>query len=732
MSLLAELQRRNVFRVGLAYAMAAWVVLQVADLAFDTMELPGRALGYVWLALFVGFPVALIFGWRYDVTADGIVRTPESDADDSVDLSLRGTDFVILGTLAAVLLATGYQLFSRVGQIDPDLPVIEVQDVPPNSLAVLPFVNMSADPEQEYFSDGLSEELLNGLAQVEGLRVAGRTSSFHFKGVNEDMRTIGQKLGVRHLLEGSVRKLGQRIRVTAQLINAADGFHLWSDTYDYEEEDLFRVQDEISLAVVQAMQVELLGKDLDELVRRRTVNFAAHKLYLRGREYLHERTQESLGLAREAFQQAINEDPSYALPYSGLSDSVLLLSGNHGVILLDDALERGRALTERALALDDSSAEVWASLGLVELSAGDEAAAAAALEKAIALNPSYTTAYLWYAEVLETEDRIETLERVLAMDPLNREARATLVNELKRLGRSEAAVEQARKAVLLDPDYDQMYQLLFVLYHNYLYRHDEALMWVRKGHEMWPDEVLHMMSFVYAYMTLRMDDEAERWAEHLQERFPDHMFVAALPAILALHRQETESVMALVRQVEDSGGLRHNAVVRRIVGRMLVWALILDGKPEEGLGFLVEYFPEIFGPDPEVREWASRLAAYLLVETGRPEEATPILDALRDYATRLPGGQPAHGETILAHISMCEDDYHGFIEHMNKALDHGWLHVVGEYWALDDYPPTRRWVGRPEFDALANRISAGIEEQRQNVLGQRIAQQVVPQGPSNQ
>ena len=235
------------------------------------------------------------------------------------------------------------------------------EDAGPKSIAVLPFVNMSGDADNEYFSDGLSEELLNLLAQVDGLRVAARTSSFFFKGQNEDLRSVGDKLGVEHVLEGSVRKSGNRIRVTAQLIKVNDGFHLWSDTYDYEMDDIFKIQDEISLAVVDALKVNLLGEERQRITKRATTNVEAHNLYLRGRQFLHLRTLESVEQAEKLFEQAVRMDPNYALAYSGLADAVNLLCHQSCPDAPGDRLRANRAA---AGARNDPRSRVGRGLGV--------------------------------------------------------------------------------------------------------------------------------------------------------------------------------------------------------------------------------------------------------------------------------------------------------------------------------------------------------------------------------
>ena len=251
-NLFSELKRRNVVRVAVAYLVIGWVLAQIAELVLPTFGAPEWVLKTLIFLFILGLPVALFFSWAYELTAQGVKKTAEVDDDDSITHSTgRKLDFVIIG---ALVLALGYFAWDKFG----GEPAETGESEGLRSIAVLPFVNMSADPEQEYFSDGISEELLNVLAKVPGLRVAARTSSFQFKGENRDVAEIARQLRVAHVIEGSVRKSGTRLRITAQLIDAEEGFHIWSETYDRELDDIFAIQDEIAHAIVEAL-VERLG-----------------------------------------------------------------------------------------------------------------------------------------------------------------------------------------------------------------------------------------------------------------------------------------------------------------------------------------------------------------------------------------------------------------------------------------------------------------------------------------
>ena len=327
MSLVAELQRRRVFRALVGYGIAAFAILQIIEPIMHGLHWPEAVLSYVVVALALGFPLVVTLAWVFDVNAGRIERTgPAAPAT-----GLRGARLAILLVGIGVLAATPGVVWyffvrdrsapSQVSTATAVSPVDQPTAQTP-SIAVLPFLDMSPGKDQEYFSDGISEEILNALAQVEGLQVTGRTSSFSFRGKNEDLRSIGQKLGVGAVLEGSVRKVGNRVRVTTQVIKVADGFHLWSQTYDRDLSDIFAVQDEIARAVVAAMKVKLFPGQAGIAEQRRTTSHEAYAEYLRGRHFAKWDSLEGNRLAAEAFQRSIALDPEYAPSHAGLAVSL--------------------------------------------------------------------------------------------------------------------------------------------------------------------------------------------------------------------------------------------------------------------------------------------------------------------------------------------------------------------------------------------------------------------------
>ena len=316
MSVLAELKRRNVFRVAALYLVAAWVLLQVGDLLFGLLGLPTWTNKLLFAALVLGFVPALIFSWVYELTPEGLKREHEVERNASITAeTARKLDLIVVGLLVIAIVVVAAERFiprtapipaatdAASGASSAEAPV----QAAAKSIAVLPFADMSAGKDQEYFADGLSEELLNLLAKLPELRVIGRTSSFQFKGRNEDLRVIGEKLNVAHILEGSVRKSGEKVRITAQLIKAADGSHLWSETYDRTLDDIFAVQDDIAGEVVKALKLTLLGTALT--TRSKPQDSEAYNLALQGRFFLDRRSQKDLERAVEYFRRSRERDP---------------------------------------------------------------------------------------------------------------------------------------------------------------------------------------------------------------------------------------------------------------------------------------------------------------------------------------------------------------------------------------------------------------------------------------
>ncbi len=312
--LILELRRRRVFRVAGFYIVGSWVLLQVAALAFQSLDIPDSALVWVWVAAFVGFPLALILGWRYEFTANGILRTPPADADQAEDLSLRRTDFLILVALAVVVVTTGFRLIVEIRETEPDrIDSAASIEMSRNSIAVLPLNNLSGDPEQEYFVSGMHEALIADLSRISGLKVISRTSTEQYRGSNKPIPEIGAELGVANLIEGSVFRAGDQVRITVQLIDVATDEHLWAESYERNLTNVLRLQSNVARAIADQIKVTLTPYEDTLLAASAEVDPEAYQLYLKGRFHWYKFTEADLKLALEYFHLAIDKDPRYAL-----------------------------------------------------------------------------------------------------------------------------------------------------------------------------------------------------------------------------------------------------------------------------------------------------------------------------------------------------------------------------------------------------------------------------------
>ncbi len=454
-----ELKRRNVVRVALAYIIAAWLLLQVADIVLNNIEAPDWLFQATLLLVVLGFPIALILAWAYELTPEGLKKEKDVDRSESITHATgRKLDFAIIGVLT---IAVAYLVAEKLIWSDDLAPESQVDAsiaVPQEivkSIAVLPFVNMSADPEQEYFSDGIAEEILNGLVKVPGLRVVARTSAFSFKGQNIDIRQVGETLNANHVLEGSVRKAGDRLRITAQLISVHDGYHLWSETYNRQIDDVFAIQEEIARAVVSALEVTLGLTDDTSLVQQGTNNTEAYNWFLRGNYYIGRQSPEDFDKAIESYAKAIEFDPEFAGGHGGFSYGLAYGSFFYPYLQVAD---RVRTSYKRALQIDEYQIEALIAKAVdATLTDYNFVAAEQAIRKALTVEANNTRiadAY-WFLVLTpqrrfdETLDLLANAERA---DPLSSLIKQGIGANLWWKGDYQASLRYAEAAIELNPN----------------------------------------------------------------------------------------------------------------------------------------------------------------------------------------------------------------------------------------------------------------------------------------
>ncbi|MGD8533804.1 MAG: tetratricopeptide repeat protein, partial [Gammaproteobacteria bacterium] len=433
---ITELRRRRVFRTAGIYVVGAWLLLQVADVLFPGWDLPDAAINVLFFAAVIGFPLALVFGWFYDVTTHGIVRTPSVEQEGAeTPLALQSRDYLILAALAVVGIAILTQTtrevveMPRVVEVTP-LEVSVVEEKLPNSIAVLPFANISNDPDNEVFCDGVSEEILNKLGAFSDLNVIGRTSSFAFKGSDYRIPKISALLGAEYLLQGSVRKQGDRLRISAQLVDST-GAQRWSNTFDRNLEDIFAIQVEIADVVASTVVPQITAPQPSYQPK-----LDAYQHFLVGRELLRKR-KDIRGEARRQLQKAIELDPAYAEAYAELAATYAI-----GIVTPEDA-EKAEAAIQTALTLQPGMPRALAAQGLLLQELGDPAASETVLREVLEKDPNMVDALNWIGNALamqcKPEEDMTRLERAARLDPLNGAIAVNIAGRFSRRGDYERA-----------------------------------------------------------------------------------------------------------------------------------------------------------------------------------------------------------------------------------------------------------------------------------------------------
>ena len=509
----AELKRRNVYKVAVAYIVAGWALSQGIAQVFPVFDIPNWLIRLFVVLIIIGLPIALVLAWMFELTPQGIKRTETADAMPESARQKKHTWIYVV--VIASLFSIGLFFLGRYSAGNTTASPAGITN---KSIAVLPFDNLSRDPDNAYFCEGVQDEILTRLAKVADLKVISRTSTQHFKSTPDNLPQIAKQLGVAHILEGSVQKASDHVRVNVQLINALTDAHLWAETFDRKLTDIFAVETEIAKTVADTLQAKLSGSEKSSMAKTPTVNPEAYELYLKGRFFWNKRTGDDLRKSIEYLKQAIVKDPGYALAYAALADSYGLLRFYGGASPAESVIP-AEAAAKKALELDDSLAEAHASLGLIATEELEVNRAVNELERAIQLNPNYATAHHWLGLALATlrqSDRsIGELKRALELDPLSMIINADLSIIYLYAGRYDAAEAQARKTLEIDSrSFVAHYYLGAVM--QLTGRLKEAIPEFQKAVELNNDPYSIAM-LAQAYARNGQTDEARKLLAHLNE-----------------------------------------------------------------------------------------------------------------------------------------------------------------------------------------------------------------------
>ena len=700
----------------------AWLVMQVADVILNNIVAPGWVFHVLLLFLAIGLPFAVFLAWAFELTPEGLKREHEVDRTQSITPQ-TGKKLNVM-TIAVLMIALGYFVFDKfVLDTSRDAELVQTtteavteqvlkagkSETADKSIAVLAFTNMSNDPDQEYFSDGISEELLNVLAQFPGLRVAARTSSFQFKGQNVDVADIARQLGVNHVLEGSVRKAGNRLRITAQLIDATSGFHLWSETYDRDLDDVFAIQDEISASIGDALKIELQLGSGQAPVSLPTIPAAAsaqaYEYYLKGRQLINQRSRNTIEEAVIALERSLELDQHYAPSHAQLAIAIALLKdgsggGSYGDLSMGEVLERAVPHLNRAFELDPNLAEAFGAKALLASYQLDYPAALENGEKALTLNPSYIDVINWlYIAFMNTgqwAQATETMDQMMAVDPLSIIGRINYALLLARTGRFDEAEQVADDLEKLTRSVS--YYVRALISAQYLGELTEGNKWYLKSLALDPGNAISLHRIAINFAEVNEFDEARRlspgsqwWINAIQQRWSEA--IAQARQRLADNTGDSVARINLANVLHMSGNL---AAAQPIYEELLVTT---GGYPIIDTGNTSIM--------PTVRMAFGRLAA------GDPSGAEELLELVRhEIRQRKQAGiYDSFMLRAAAMVAAIEGDREQVLANLNDAIEAG----LREGFIFRE-PAMTPYFEDPEFLALAARLDTILEQEHRNTL----------------
>jgi TolB-like protein/tetratricopeptide (TPR) repeat protein len=718
---MTELRRRNVLRVAATYAVVAWIIIEAGSVLLPTFGASESAFKVYVVVVVFGFLVSLVMAWIFEVTPEGVKLEKNVDRSESIAPKTgRRLDYIFISLL---IIALGVSVTLNVTGMRNEPKEIQVVSEDRLSIAVLPFTSRSTDPENQLFADGIHDDLLTRLANIGSLKVISRTSMMEYRDTTKNLRQVGEELGVGTVLEGAVQRVGDNVRITAQLIDAATDEHLWANSYDRQLSvaNLFAIQSEISAEITRALQTTLTDEEELRLAVIPTDSLAAYNLYTQGRDNLYKRRLETLQEAREQFEAAISLDPNYADAYAGLAESVLLILNNHQAISTDEAFSIAAASLERALSLNPELSQAHASEGLMKTMTWQEIRSGPGLEEAEAclvaaldLNPNNASAYMWFATVRDNQQRtseaIDLYHESLRVDPLGKIPYANLPGMYAQRGQNQQALELYIKAVEIHPDWPTAYRNL-AAHLQALGRMDEAVAWGMKGAELSADP-LGGSSMTGAYMEFGEYEKILELFSGVTAEHPMYGYGTAMErAIVGDFAGATEVAERAIEGVENP---------RQFQLDLIAGFAVFAGDFDKARKYAELHEPD-FAADADPTLTRYNVAdlvryAFILQNQGEGERAYSLLDLALDVVRTLPRiGISGHGirdVQILALQGRTVEALAAFRDAIDEGF-RGTAFANGWPLALDPYLGSLR--GQPAFEAMVGELEEAIARMQQNV-----------------
>jgi TolB-like protein/Flp pilus assembly protein TadD len=720
-SFFSELRRRNVLRLAATYALAAWILIEAGSVLLPTFGVPEWFFRVYVLVILAGFVVSLVLAWVFELTPDGVRLDSEVDRSKQASPK-RGKSNAII--IALLVLALGVSItFNVTGLRNQGVSEESIALTEPSSIAVLPFSNRSPDPENQFFADGIHDDLLTRLAGIDSLRVISRTSVNEYRDTTKNLREIGTELDVTTIVEGAVQRSGNQVRITVQLIDAATDEHLWADSYDREltTQNLFAIQSEISTQIANALRAALTPEEEVRLAVMPTKSIEALSYYTAGRNNLYLRRFDTLQEARRQFNQAIEIDPDYAQAYAGLAETILVTLTNHRSIEPSEAYELASRAIDKALQLDDQLAEAHAVDGLLKYSQwistriGDgNMEAAESFQRAIELNPNLSNSYVWFSTLRESEGDYETaaelLNKAMHVDPLGRIPYVNLPGFYDMQGKPEKALHLLLKAMEIFPDWATPYQYMA----NHLMslgRLDEAVAWTYLGRTL-TDDPMTKSTVMGAFIEFGDLDKITEFSE----QFPaDHPMYQMGEGFMRFTNSDYVGAIAALEYLQ----LNTEIETKYAYPLMSMSALMLRDF-DKGKEFLLRANPLLTSDttdNVDQQNYRSAiLLAYAYQQTGDARRAERLLAEAERIVSRMHRiGIGGHGISDV-HILALRGRNEAALAGLRDAIDEGFVSLMSyEMWTLDQDPMIDSLREDERFKAMKRELNRKIEAMRNNV-----------------
>jgi TolB-like protein/Flp pilus assembly protein TadD len=724
-SFLSELRRRNVLRVAAAYALVAWIIIEAGSVLLPTFGAPEGFFQVYVIVVLIGFFIAVVLAWIFEITPEGVKRERDlnQSARGATQKQKAAMNYLIIGLLVVAL---GVSItFNVTGIRNGDTPApVAAGDKP--AIAVLPFTSLSSDADNVVFADGIHGDILTQLASIGSCKVISRSSVMEYRNTTKNVRQIGEELDVDTVLQGSVQRVGDNVRINVQLVDARNDVSVWAETYDRQltAHNIFDIQSDISRAIAVALETTLTPAEQVRIAAKPTEDLRAYSAYVSGRDNLYLRRLEPLLRARENFEQAIEYDPNYAAAYAGLAESVLLLEYHHQALPTSEAHEIARANLEKALELDPDLADAYAVRGLLESKIWQQTRvgrgnveAEADFRRAIELNPSHASAYMWFGSLRDSEERdeeaIELLQRSMELDPLGRIPYTNLPTLYAQRGQNDEAIRLWLKAMEIHPEWPTPMQFLAEQLAG-LGRLDEAVAWVEKARALSNDPTTGLLN-VRLYIAFGDRDKAAALLEELPDDHPVSAYVEGYLLLIDSEYQQSLDFFSAIIDSSESPNPKKFPV--QAVAEVALLANDLDKAREY-----------LFMGQPILREDAELQVdrvtiqaiialAYINLRQGDPVRAQELLDAALPVVQKLPRlgwfGQGIREVQILALLGRKDDSLNALEELVADGFTGTELNNL---WTLDEDPYLAVLRDDPRFDALRDRMTEMVDAMYRRVI----------------